>query len=149
MDFQILKYSDGYRVQVLKVWEESVLATHDFLTPADFHAIREAVATIDFNHFDVYCLVNENVVGGFLGVAEKKLEMLFISPELFGRGHGKKLLTFAIEKLHADKVDVNEQNRKAVSFYLKHGFRTYERTNKDDQGRDYPLLRMALEADEI
>ena len=80
---------------------------------------------------------------------KKKLEMLFISPELFGRGHGKKLLTFAIEKPHADKVDVNEQNRKAVSFYLKHGFRTYERTDKDDQGRDYPLLRMALEADEI
>ncbi len=31
--FEIIKYSDAYKQQVLTVWEKSVLATHDFLDP--------------------------------------------------------------------------------------------------------------------
>jgi putative acetyltransferase len=33
---------------------------------------------------------------------------------------------------------------RAVEFYKRCGFEVYERTNKDDQGRNYPLLRMKL-----
>ena len=71
--------------------------------------------------------------------------MLFIDPAHFGQGLGKKLMNFAVNKLGADKVDVNEQNVKAVEFYKKLRFETYERTDKDDQGRTYPLLRMKLQ----
>jgi putative acetyltransferase len=53
-------------------------------------------------------------------------------------------LTFAVTELKADKLDVNEQNVRAIKFYQKFGFQTYERTEKDDQGRNYPLLRMKL-----
>ena len=144
-NFEIVKYSDTYRKQILDVWEKSVLATHDFLKPSDFLAIKEIVKTINFNAFDVYCLVQNAEVAGFLGVAEQKVEMLFLSPNYFGKGLGKKLLGFAINELSVDKVDVNEQNTNAVDFYRKFGFKTYERTDKDDQGRDYPLLRMIFE----
>jgi putative acetyltransferase len=141
---QIAKYSTEHRDQVLDVWEKSVLATHNFLSQADFKSIKEIVKTIDFNAFEVYCLVLNNEVEGFLGVAEQKVEMLFISPEYIGKGFGKELLLFAINELKADKVDVNEQNESAVEFYKKFGFKTYERTDKDDQGKEYPLLRMKL-----
>ena len=144
-NLEIVKYSDKYREQLLDVWEKSVLATHDFLKPGDFHAIKEIVKRIDFNAFDVYCLLQNDELAGFLGVAEQKVEMLFLSPNYFGKGLGKKLLHFAISELSADMVDVNEQNTNAVGFYRKFGFKTYERTDKDDQGRDYPLLRMILE----
>ncbi|GEM_PF-604733 len=138
----ISKYTDAQREGLLKVWEESVLATHHFLTPGDFKEIQAAVHTIDFNAFDVHCLMEGNRVIGFLGVYEGKLEMLFLSPDFFGKGFGKRLLNFAVQKLKADKVDVNEDNAKAVEFYKRCGFDVYERTSKDDQGRDYPLLRM-------
>ncbi|HEX7847509.1 MAG TPA: GNAT family N-acetyltransferase [Chitinophagaceae bacterium] len=137
-------YEDQYRQQLLSVWEESALATHDFLTPADFKEIKEAVATIDFNDFDVYCLLDGDMLIGFVGVTGQKVEMLFLLPRYFGLGLGKQLMNFAINELGADKVDVNEQNKKAVKFYERLGFETYERTDKDDQGRNYPLLRMKL-----
>jgi len=143
--FEIVKYSDRYREQILNVWEKSGLATHHFLKPLDFRSIKEIVKTIDFNAFEVYCLVQNAEVAGFLGVAEQKVEMLFLSPNYFGKGLGKKLLDFAINELRVHKVDVNEQNTNAVDFYQKFGFKTYERTDKDDQGKDYPLLRMILE----
>lgn len=53
-------------------------------------------------------------------------------------------MDFAIDELRAYEVDVNEQNTKAVRFYSKFGFETYERIEKDDLGYDYPLLRMML-----
>ncbi len=142
--FELLPYSDEFRAQVLKVWEKSVLATHDFLKPADFLSIKDFVKKIDFHAFEVYCLVESKEVGGFLGVADQKIEMLFLSPNFIGKGFGKKLMEFAINHLKTNKVDVNEGNAKAVEFYKKFGFEVYERTEKDDQGGDYPLLRMKL-----
>lgn len=144
-NFEITPYSDSYRQQILTIWEKSVLATHDFLTPSDFKEIKDLVSGINFNDFQVFCLTKENLVLGFIGVADKKIEMLFLDPQYFGQGLGRKLLNFAVRELNADKLDVNEQNTKALKFYQSFGFETFERTDKDDQGRNYPLLRMKLE----
>jgi len=143
-NYNIEQYSDKDREQILNVWEKSVLATHDFLKPTDFKEIKTLVGTINFNDFEVYCLKQNDELAGFIGVAERKIEMLFFSPEYIGKGFGRKLTDFAFSELKADKVDVNEQNTNAVKFYEKLGFKTYERTDKDDQGKDYPLLRMKM-----
>lgn len=143
-DIIIHPYNEIYRQEILAIWESSVLVTHDFLSPTDFEEIKELVANLNFNDFQVFCSVYENTVMGFIGVADEKVEMLFLDPKYFGHGIGKKLLTFAVDELNADKVDVNEQNTKAIKFYQKFGFETFERTDKDDQGREYPLLRMKL-----
>jgi putative acetyltransferase len=58
----------------LTVWEKSVLATHHFLAPTDFVEIKQLVSNINFNDFQVFCLVNENKVTGFVEVADKKLK---------------------------------------------------------------------------
>lgn len=143
-DFKIEVYREDFRDQLLGVWERSVLATHHFLTPGDFEEIKELVKSMDFNELDVFCLTGEGQVLGFVGVLDRKVEMLFLDPDFFEQGLGKKLLMFAITRLGADKIDVNEQNTKAVEFYQRAGFQTFMKTETDDQGRNYPLLRMKL-----
>jgi len=143
-DIEIIKFANNYRNQVLEVWERSVLASHDFLKTEDFEEIKSFVQEINLNELELYLMKIEDTIAGFVGVFEKKIEMLFIAPEYIGRGLGRKLLNFAIFTLNANKVDVNEQNLNAVKFYIKMGFVAYERTEKDDQGKDYPLLRMQL-----
>jgi len=143
-NFEIKPYTDQYNEQVLTVWENSVLATHDFLTKTEFESIKQLVKEINFNDFQVFCMTNKDLVLGFVGVADQKIEMLFLDPKYFGKGLGKDLLIFAVKILKADQLDVNEQNENALKFYQKFGFEIYERTEKDDQGRNYPLLRMKL-----
>lgn len=143
-NFVIKQYNEIDKQQVLAIWEQSVLATHDFLTRSDFQEIKQLVESVNFNDLQVFCLTNEHLVLGFIGVADKKIEMLFVDPQYFGQGLGQKLLNFAVSELAADKLDVNEQNIKALKFYQKFGFEIFERTEKDDQGRNYPLLRMKL-----
>ena len=146
--FKIEKYTDKDREQILNIWEKSVLETHEFLNPTDFEEIKQLVQTFNFNDFEVYCLKQNDEVAGFIGLAGRKIAMLFLSPEYIGKGLGRKLADFAFSEFKADKVDVNEQNTNAVKFYEKLGFKTYERTEKDDQGKEYPLLRMNLETKE-
>lgn len=144
MNFIIERYDNRYRGQVLMVWEASVRATHHFLEPTDIAFYKAIVETIDFSQFDVRLALSGDKVLGFLGVAENKLEMLFLDPTCIGKGVGKALTRFAIDKLNVTEVDVNEGNSNAVQFYRHFGFEVYDRTPVDSTGKPYPLLLMRL-----
>jgi putative acetyltransferase len=142
--FEIMPYNDAYKNQLFTIWEESVIASHHFLKASDFKEIKKLVLMIDFNEFQVYCIIYKNLIAGFIGIHKSKVEMLFIHPSYFHKGLGSKLLNFAKDKHFINEVDVNEQNQLTVNFYEKHGFKTYERSEKDDQGKLYPILKMKL-----
>lgn len=144
MKIEIQPYNDSFKEQIILVWENSVRATHNFLVPSDIDYYKKIVSAIDFNSFPVFCLTDADKVLGFMGIAEHKIEMLFLAPEHIGKGLGKTLMNFAINELDVNKVDVNEQNENAVTFYSKFGFLPYDRTDKDDEGKDYPILKMEL-----
>ena len=78
---------------------------------------------------------------GFAGIDGDMLEMLFVAPDLRGRGVGSLLLDRAFAR-GVRRVDVNEQNPQAIGFYEHMGFQTYRRTERDEQGGPYPLLYM-------
>jgi len=130
---------------MIVLWERSVRATHDFLTSGDIDGLVPLVQGIDFNTFEVYCAFDEmDEMVGILGVADHKLEMLFLEPKQIGKGIGKQLMQFAMKDLAVDKVDVNEGNPKATEFYKRFGFKVYDRTPLDDYGNPYPILKMRL-----
>ena len=86
---------------------------------------------------------------GFLGLLDLKIEMLFVAPDYFGNGLGRQLVEMAIEKYHVHYVDVNEQNPRAEGFYRHIGFRTFERTETDEQGNPFPILKMKLQDNKV
>lgn len=93
-------------------------------------------------------VIAENETGkpvGFMGVADKRLEMLFVFNESRGWGMGKRLLEYGIENYSINKLAVNEQNLSAKGFYKYMGFKVYKRTELDEQGNPYPLLYMRRE----
>lgn len=138
-------YEDSYRDEIIAVWESSVRTTHHFLSEADIEFYKLLVKEINFNEFEVYCAFSgENQLIGFMGVAQQKLEMLFLRSESIGKGLGKSMTKFAIEQLKVNEVDVNEGNTSAVKFYQKLGFQQYDRTPLDGCGKPYPILKMRL-----
>ena len=131
------------------LWEASVRATHHFLAEAD---IREIRAALEPEYFPQVELWVARGTGGqplaFLGVSEgaaqARVEMLFVHPAAFGHGHGTRLLRHAVEELGASEVDVNEQNPAALAFYRARGFTVTGRSERDGQGRPFPLLHLRL-----
>jgi putative acetyltransferase len=129
---------------IIEVWEQSVRATHHFLPEDYLQEIKTLLPSI-LPAVPVYIFKTEKgTIKGILGVAEQKIEMLFIHPGSRGQGIGKLLTRFAVDELKADKVDVNEQNEQAVGFYMKMGFVQKGRTDTDSMGRPFPLLLMEL-----
>ena len=85
---------------------------------------------------------------GFAGSQDGKLEMLFVAPEVRGRGVGRALLAHAVEHAGVRTLDVNEQNPQAVGFYEHEGFVVAGRSPVDDAGRPFPLLHMRRACDD-
>ena len=135
--------TDDY-AEIIDLWEHSVRATHHFLPEEYLQQIKTMLPSI-LPHVNLY--ISRTATGnlsGFLGVAENKIEMLFIHPSNFGSGIGKLLAHFAIKDLQADKVDVNEQNERATEFYKHIGFVVTGRTETDGLGKPFPLIQMEL-----
>lgn len=129
--------------QLTTIWEDSVRATHLFLSEAEIQKIKAYVphALTGVSHL----LVAERAPGqpvAFMGIEGPRLEMLFLSPEERGAGLGRQLLEYGIRHYHLQELTVNEQNPQAVGFYEHMGFVTYKRTDRDEQGGPYPLLYM-------
>jgi putative acetyltransferase len=134
-----------YYVEMLDVWENSVRATHDFITEEDIEFFKPIIIEQAFPAVTLKCVKNTSgSILGFMGLHENKIEMLFILNEVRGQGIGKLLLQYAIENLTTTKVDVNEQNPLAVDFYKHMGFKVVSRSPIDDMGKPFPILHMTL-----
>lgn len=129
---------------LVDIWRSAVRATHSFLADEDFSRIESNLAS---SYFPGVMLVVAERGGrpvGFAGAADGSLEMLFVADEARGSGLGTLLLQHVITHLAVIRVDVNEQNVNAHDFYTRRGFIETGRSERDGDGRPYPILHLAL-----
>ena len=123
------------------VWQKSVKATHLFLSTKDIEELRpEVIAGLKQIPILLVAFSDDDEPIGFAGIAEQKLEMLFISPDYFNHGLGYKLISIAINDYQIIYVDVNEQNPHALKFYQRQGFVIFNRSDLDSANRPFPIL---------
>ncbi len=126
------------------LWDRSVRTTHHFLTDGDIAELRPWVGQCISLVAEFAVVKAGRRIAGFAGVDSGKIEMLFVDPDFMGRGVGRMLLDWARQECEAHLIDVNEQNTHATAIYRHWGFETYERTETDDQGNPFPILKMRL-----
>ncbi|WP_340650171.1 hypothetical protein [Pseudoxanthomonas winnipegensis] len=94
---------------LLAIWEQSVRASHDFLSEQDIQSLLPLVRDHALPGLEVWILCDEaSSPIGFMGLDDNKVEALFVSPSSFRRGGGKVMLEHARKLKGALKVDVNE-----------------------------------------
>ena len=118
------------------------MATLPFLSGEDFAAIRANLPTY-FANVVLYAITDGDKIGGFIGLSDNRIEMLFVDADKIGRGFGTILINHAVS-LGATHVDVNEQNPDALAFYQAKGFRVAGRSDLDSDGRPFPILHLSL-----
>lgn len=140
----IIKADNIHYSLIIEIWELSVRATHHFLPEDYLQTIKKMLPDI-LPQVDTFIYKDKKVhIKGFLGVADQKIEMLFIHPGSRGEGIGEALTEFAIHELNASTVDVNEQNAQAIGFYKHLGFVETGRSETDGMGKPFPLIHMKL-----
>jgi putative acetyltransferase len=145
MDVQITPVSAEEYPRLLKIWEAAVRATHHFLSEANIEEFRPIVIEQAFPAVKLACArTDAGEIIGFVGTANRKVEMIFIDPAHHGSGIGRALMDYAIVQDEAIEVDVNEQNPGALAFYQRLGFEVIARSPVDSLGKPFPLLHLRL-----
>jgi putative acetyltransferase len=131
---------------LLAVWLRSVWATHAFQSEEDIQSFLPLVRdylTSPESELWILCSDSEGIMG-FMGMSGNKMEALFIAPEFYRRGGGRRLVRHAHELRGELSVDVNEQNPTACQFYEACGFVVEARSELDSTERPFPLLHLRL-----
>ena len=128
--------------ELLRIWEASVRASHHFLTETDICRLTPQAENA-LRQIETLWVVQDHLSPvGFMGVQERKIEMLFLHPDCFRKGLGKELVQRAFDELDVAFVDVNEQNPNAKMFYEQMGFKVFRRNEYDSEGNPFPILEM-------
>lgn len=139
----IVNVAKEHYLTLIDIWEKAVRATHTFLPERNIEELKPLILQHYFDAVELRGAVDNDNLVGFIGVVDANIEMLFVTPEVFGCGVGRSLVEYAFENLNAEKVDVNEQNPRAIGFYEKMGFEKVGRSELDGQGNPFPLIHMA------
>ena len=128
--------------RIMEIWESSVKATHYFLSEIDFELFKNLIPNEFLPQLNVFVMEEDGIIPAFFSVSDDNLEMLFVHAESRGKGFGKFALDYIINTLQIYKVDVNEQNAQAVTFYLSQGYQQKGYSETDEMGKPYPLLHL-------
>jgi putative acetyltransferase len=128
---------------LVDIWQRSVRATHHFLSEDEIQHLHQLVRDGALAGLEIWVLCGDaDTPIGFMGLSGAKVEALFLAPEYFRRGLGRRLLQHAEQLRGALTVDVNEQNPAAVRFYEACGFVVVGRSELDSGGLPFPILHM-------
>ena len=127
--------------ELVRIWESSVRATHDFLSEKDIVFLRPLVLNNISDVKTLFCIMEDGSPVAFLGMEDRHIDMLFVAAGHRGRGLGKALMIRAMEA-GAETVDVNEQNIQACGFYRRMGFVEQRRDPVDSLGLPFPILHL-------
>lgn len=131
--------------ELIQLWEKSVRTTHHFLTEESIQFYKPLVRNHYLPAVELRIIRNSHGrIAAFMGLSDELIEMLFVHPDEQGKGYGKRLVEYAIQQKQIDKVDVNEDNDKALRFYQHLGFDIIERDETDSMGKPYPILHLQL-----
>ena len=131
----------------LAIWRAAVDATHGFLTPADRQAIDAQVSAF-LPQSPLWVAELGGEVAGFMVLDGEMIEALFVDPLRHGQGVGSALVGDALTLAPQVRVDANEQADNAAAFYLAKGFERIGRSERDSEGRPYPLIHFRYPAGE-
>lgn len=144
-NYIINKLTPNEYSSILSVWEASVRDTHDFLKEDDILVYKSLMNDELFDQLQLFGVMEEqDLLLGFIGIQDKKISLLFISPAARGMGIGKALINYVFQHMNVKEVDVNEQNIQAYDFYKYLGFEVTERSAVDAIGKPFPVLTMEL-----
>ncbi|WP_334093773.1 glutamine-hydrolyzing GMP synthase [Helicobacter typhlonius] len=133
---------------LLDLWEDSVQASHIFLTKQHIAEIKVEVKAALQSSQNIITATDKKDFLGFIGVEKNKIEMLFVASSVFRKGIGKALLKEVLERYLKDYpcilVDCNEQNTQGLAFYKSLGFEKVGMSEKDFAGRDFPIVHLKV-----
>ena len=111
--------------------------------PRAFIPIEEDPEVEDLKRSQKFVACDENKVVGFSAIDEKYVSFLYIDPDYYKQGIGRKLLQMAYQAIGPGAwTIVLHNNQPAIKLYESEGFKEVHRFDSDNAGYPCTCLRM-------
>lgn len=107
--------------RVMQIWLNGNVEAHPFI-PEEYWVTNYEMVREQMLKADVFVFEADHEVQGFIGLVDSYIAGIFVDKRYRSGGFGKQLLEYAKKQYAALSLSVYEQNKRAVSFYLREGF---------------------------
>lgn len=111
--------------------------------PRAFIPIEQDPEAEDLKRSQKFVACDGDQVVGFVAVDDKYVSFLYVDPEYYGQGIGRKLLQKGVENAGSGAwTIVLQDNHPAIGLYASEGFNVVHRFDSDNAGYPCTCLRM-------
>jgi ribosomal protein S18 acetylase RimI-like enzyme len=112
--------------------------------PRAFIPIEQDEEVEDLKRSQKFVACDGELVVGFSAIDEKYVSFLYVDPDYYGQGIGRRLLQMTTDALGEGAwAIVLDGNHRAIALYESEGFEEIERFKSDNAGYPCTCLRMA------
>ena len=126
--------------QVMQIWLNRNVEAHPFV-PRDYWVSNFEMVQEQLAGAEVFVYEAEKEVRGFIGLVGAYIAGIFVDKKYRSAGVGGQLLDFAKKQYDSLSLNVYQQNKRAVAFYLREGFSVCEEGIDEETGSaEYTML---------
>lgn len=122
-DYTIKGYANDDIDTVMKIWLDTNIQAHDFIS-ADYWKCNFDMVKEILPQAEIYVHEDDGTkqIDGFIGLNDTYIEGIFVKKAAQSKGIGKHLLGYAKEVKSTLRLSVYQKNEKAIQFYLREKF---------------------------
>ncbi len=121
--YEIRKATSNDFNELTKIWLQASIKAHHFIPASYWESNTTKMQEIYLPMSEVYIAEDAINIYGFIALVEDTVAALFVSPEHQAKGIGKQLISYAQEMRSRLELNVYQENKNSVKFYLASGFR--------------------------
>ena len=118
---------------VMKIWLESNIGSHDFISEDYWKGNYEPVKNL-LPDATIFVYDNDDSIEGFIGLMGNFIAGIFVSLNNQSKGIGKALLDYVKESYSELSLHVYKKNPRAVNFYKREGFKVLKEQFEENTG---------------
>ena len=138
----IRKLEEANLDAVMKIWLDTNIKTHDFISAEYWLGNYEMVKSL-LPEAEVYVYeddATEEIVG-FIGLMDTFVAGLFVKDGMQSKGIGKQLVDYAKDKKERLSLTVYQKNERAIRFYKREQFvNTGEKPDEKNSKVEYMMV---------
>ncbi|MCC0783400.1 N-acetyltransferase [Clostridioides sp. ES-S-0108-01] len=131
----IRKSNDEDINKIMEIWKESTIKAHEFISKEYWKSNYNTVKNEYIPISDTFVYEDGQEIKGFISIIDKSfIGALFINTNYQNLGIGGKLLDYVTKEYKNLSLAVYKDNKEAVVFYNKKGFKIVEEQINEDSG---------------
>ncbi len=130
---------------VVELWYQTSIVAHNFIPESYWEKNKDAMASIYLPNSETYVAIEDEIIVGFISMAENFLAAIFVDKKNQGKGIGKRLLNFIKKKREKIQLKAYKKNTKVVDFYTSQDFKIISENKEKETGEDEYLMEWIKE----